>query len=316
MNRSPVPNDLRVVATGLRFPEGPIALTDGSLLVVEVRGEALTRVLPDGRLEMVASLPGGPNGAAIGPDGAAYVCNNGGLPWTQLADGSFYPIDLATGSMTPQGYTGGWIERIDLDTGEVAQLYARSNDRDLSAPNDIAFDADGDLWFTDTGKTNESTTVIGSVHRARPDGSSIKCVAAGLLGPNGIAFTPHGNRVIVADTPTGRVWTFDLDVGALDGSAPRHHGGTVLATLPDAAALDSLAIDRDGRIVVALPSEAALAVIEPDGATSLISMPGPMPTNICFGGSDLRTAFVTLGGFGQVVAFRWPSPGAVLPFNR
>ncbi len=67
----------QVVATGLRFPEGPVPMPDGSVLLVEIARGTLTRVAPDGSLSVVAELGGGPNGLAIGPDGAAYVCNNG-----------------------------------------------------------------------------------------------------------------------------------------------------------------------------------------------------------------------------------------------
>ena len=70
--------DIRVLATGLEFPEGPVAMPDGSVLLVEIRGQRLTRVWPDGRKEVVAKIPGGPNGAAIGPDGALYFCEYSG----------------------------------------------------------------------------------------------------------------------------------------------------------------------------------------------------------------------------------------------
>ncbi|MFM8531636.1 MAG: hypothetical protein ACKOD2_18570 [Ilumatobacteraceae bacterium] len=58
------------VASGLKFPEGPIAMSDGSVILVEMFGPRITRVHPDGRKETVAEIAGGPNGAAIGPDGA------------------------------------------------------------------------------------------------------------------------------------------------------------------------------------------------------------------------------------------------------
>jgi len=304
------PSDLRVLASDLRFPEGPIACTDGSLLVVEVRGGALTRISADGRADVVADLGGGPNGAAVGPDGAVYVCNNGGLPWSQLPDGSWYPFDPATGSMQPPDYTHGWIERVDLETGLVDRIYQAAGDRELSAPNDIAFDEAGTMWFTDTGKTTDRSTVLGAVYGAAADGSSIVQVAR-LLGPNGIAFLPDGSHVVVADTPTGRVWSWST--ATPDTDTPSLVGGGVLASLPGPIALDSLAVDAMGRVVVALPGSGALAIID-GGGISLLPMPDPMPTNVCFGGAESDTAFVTLGGFGTVVAFRWPCPGARLPF--
>ncbi|MFZ8368791.1 SMP-30/gluconolactonase/LRE family protein, partial [Staphylococcus aureus] len=71
----------REVTSDLAFPEGPIALADGSVIVVEIAGGRLTRVSPSGKKYTIAELGGGPNGAAIGPDGKCYVCNNGGFSW-------------------------------------------------------------------------------------------------------------------------------------------------------------------------------------------------------------------------------------------
>ena len=68
-----------VVATGLQFPEGPVAMADGSVLIVEIRRQTVSRVTPDGKVAVVAKTGGGPNGLAIGPDGAVYICNNGGF---------------------------------------------------------------------------------------------------------------------------------------------------------------------------------------------------------------------------------------------
>jgi gluconolactonase len=70
--------DMELVAEGLQFPEGPVAMADGSVLLVEIQRRSLTRISPDGRCEVVADLGGGPNGAAVGPDGAVYITNNGG----------------------------------------------------------------------------------------------------------------------------------------------------------------------------------------------------------------------------------------------
>ena len=73
--------NIRVLATDLAFPEGPVVMPDGSVILVEIRAQQLTRVWPDGRKEVVAKIPGGPNGAALGPDGKMYLCNNGGFSW-------------------------------------------------------------------------------------------------------------------------------------------------------------------------------------------------------------------------------------------
>ena len=112
-------DELTEITTGLRFPEGPIAMPDGSVILVEMFGPRLTRVLPDGTKETIADIAGGPNGAAIGPDGAVYLCNNGGC---------FTPIELGElvvpGPFDPSNYIGGRIERVDLSSGDVTELYS------------------------------------------------------------------------------------------------------------------------------------------------------------------------------------------------
>src|ERR1700722_1221368 len=102
----------RVIATGLGFPEGPVALPDGSVLVVEIAAGRLTRVSPKGELKVIAQLGGGPNGAALGPDGHCYVCNNGGFSW-RTDDGFTRPTGEAA------DYRGGSIQRVNLTTGQV-----------------------------------------------------------------------------------------------------------------------------------------------------------------------------------------------------
>ena len=108
--------EIRTLAEGLGFPEGPVALADGSVLLVEIFAGTLTRVSPDGTKTIVARPGGGPNGAALGPDGKCYICNNGGFRWH--AEGSHRrPL------MQADDYSGGRIERIDLETGVVECLY-------------------------------------------------------------------------------------------------------------------------------------------------------------------------------------------------
>src|SRR5438046_5852456 len=109
----------RVLATDLAFPEGPVVMPDGSVVLVEIRGRRLTRVRPDGRKEVVAEIPGGPNGAAIGPDGKCYICNNGGVSWIPLR-GTVMP-----GAPETHEYIGGSVQRGDLASGTVEKLLDR-----------------------------------------------------------------------------------------------------------------------------------------------------------------------------------------------
>ena len=161
--------EYRTITDGLRFPEGPIAMPDGSIILVEIEAGRLTRVLPDGAKEVVAEPGGGPNGAAMGPDGACYVCNNGGFNWA---------YDEEPGSIRPVGqaddYVTGRIERIDIETGKIETLYDNCNGNRLSGPNDIVFDRKGNMWFTDLGKARARDLDRGAIYWAKPDGSEIK----------------------------------------------------------------------------------------------------------------------------------------------
>src|SRR6516165_12836043 len=79
--------DIRVIATGLRFPEGPMAMADGSVILGEIAGGTVTRVMPDGAKTLLSNTDGGPNGLALGPDATLYLCNNGG---NKYAEGGFF----------------------------------------------------------------------------------------------------------------------------------------------------------------------------------------------------------------------------------
>src|SRR5579863_7538568 len=136
---------MRTVAEGLQFPEGPVALADGSVVLVEIQAGTITRVAPDGSKHVVARPGGGPNGAALGPDGRLYVCNNGGFEW-HVEGTHRRPILQAT------DYSGGRIERVDLATGAVECLYRACGAVPLKGPNDIVFDRQGGFYFTDLGK--------------------------------------------------------------------------------------------------------------------------------------------------------------------
>ena len=166
---------LRELATGLRFPEGPVAMDDGSVLVVEMAAGCITRVKPDGKTQTVATPGGGPNGLAIGPDGALYVCNNGGNFEIHERDGLMIP------GHTPASHKGGRIERIDLSTGRTEVVYSECDGEALQAPNDLVFDRDGGFWFTDHGSTTDRHRTHGALYYARADGSKVTMCARGCV---------------------------------------------------------------------------------------------------------------------------------------
>src|SRR5438034_5917160 len=155
------------IASGLRFPEGPVAMPDGSVILVEIERQTLSRVTPDGRIHVVANLGGGPNGAAMGPRGKIYVTNNGGLKFLERP-GRLFPIAQAA------GYVSGSIQIVDPETGKVETLHDSCDGRKLRGPNDLVFDRSGGFWFTDLGKTRDRDVDRGAVYYAKADGSMIK----------------------------------------------------------------------------------------------------------------------------------------------
>jgi gluconolactonase len=301
-------SEIREITGGLQFPEGPIAMPDGSVLLVEIKRGTLTRVQPDGGREIVADLGGGPNGAAIGPDGKVYVCNSGGFEWFDV-DGLTVPGD------EPENYTGGMIQRVDADTGGVETLYTECGGHPLKGPNDIVFDAEGGFWFTDLGKSRKRDMDRGGLYYALPDGSEIREVVYPLFTPNGVGLSADGRRVYVAETMTARVYYWEI-VGRGEvrrGAAP--NGGDLLAGVPGLQWFDSLAVDSEGAVCVATILNGGVTRISANGQRiEHFPTPDPLTTNICFGGADLRTAYVTLSGTGKLVRMDWPVPGMKLNF--
>lgn len=299
----------RVVTDALRFPEGPIALRDGSVIVVEIEGQALTRVHPDGRCEVIAELEGGPNGAAVGPDGWVYVCNSGGWRYT-----------TTHGLRRPCGQSPrpGWIERVHPATGQVERLYERCDDVALRAPNDIVFDRSGGFYFTDHGKRADRVRDVTGVYYARADRHEIVETASGMVTPNGVGLSADERTLYVAETLPRRLWAFDLEgPGRIQVHGwPSPSGGRLIAGLPDASYLDSLAVDAAGNVCVASFDQCGIWEIAPDGTSRrFIPLADFYATNVCFGGPGLRTAFVTLSSTGRLVAFDWPRPGQPLAFT-
>jgi gluconolactonase len=302
--------ELREICSGLAFPEGPVWMSDGSILLVEIQRGTLTRVLPDGSRKVVAETGGGPNGAAIGPDGKVYVCNNGGFEWRTAPSGLLLPGNQ------PASYRGGSIQRVDLATGKVETLYTRAGDVALRGPNDLVFDSTGGFWFTDHGKTRERERDRTGVFYARADGSQIQEVIFPLEAPNGIGLSPDQRRLYVAETHTGRVFYWDLDgPGRIRPYPASPNHGHLLVGLPGLQLLDSLAVDAEGNVCVATIANGGITIISPDGrSVEHVPMPDPLTTNLCFGGADLRTAFVTLSGTGRLVSLGWRTAGLRLAF--
>lgn len=276
-----------LLADGLDFPEGPVVTPWGTLVVMEVGAGRLTEIDPvSGERETFADCGGGPAAAAFGPDGALYVCNFGGAG----------------------------IQRIDPGTREVTSLYTDCGGEPLGNPNDLVFDAHGGFWFTDTA--------LGALFSATPDGRTIRRAADGLPQANGVGLSPEGTTLYVATSADGRLQSWEVTgPGEIARTGDEPSGARILWDFGAAQAgettptFDSMAIERNGNLCVGLLHDGAVGVFSPAGE---YVERHPVPeydwavTNICFSGSDLRTAFVTCGGTGRVYRANWPRPGLAL----
>jgi gluconolactonase len=301
-------SEIRVLASDLKFPEGPVAMADGSVFLVEIAGKTVKRVDPAGGVSVIAETGGGPNGLARGPDSGLYVCNNGG---------SEYRAGHVSALGPAKDYVGGSIQRVIPATGEVRVLYTHCGQHRLCSPNDIVFDRNGGFYFTDFGKRHARYRDHGGIYYALPDGSHIQEVAYPLLTPNGIGLSVDERVLYVAETETSRLWAFDIESPGVvrKHGFPSPNGGRIVCGLPGFQRFDSLALDAAGNVCVATLMTGHITVIAPDGRVlRQLKVPDVYPTNVCFGGTDMCTAFITLSGKGQLVSMQWPEPGLRLNF--
>jgi gluconolactonase len=339
---------IEVISSSLEYPEGPIHCHDGSIILVEIKGQRLSKIAPCGTATTIAQLPGGPNGAAVGPNGCVYICNDGGFEWMPIPGVNKDKIIWVGGNQpTGDAYKGGSLQKIDTSSGEVTTLFTECTERgypdpsgaaypawnpavDLKGPDDLVFDQAGGIWFSDFGKTRERDRDITGLYYVSPDQKTITQMAYPLNSPNGIALSPDGTRLYFALTYERKVMYFELSGAGKIKRNPASLDGAYLLTaqLEGQAILDSMAVDVEGNLYLAtmLPQgntpvvNGGISIISPDGAVEYqeIAIPdgsiAPLPSNICFGGEDMKTAFVTCGGAGYLL--KMPSAIAGLRLNH
>jgi gluconolactonase len=292
------------MAEGLAFPEGPVALPDGGVVLSEIAARRVTHVLPDGRTRVLAEPGGGPNGLAVAPDGALVCCNGGGTRFRRHGDGTLEPWGAS------EDYSGGRIERIHPRSGRVERLHDACEGRALSSPNDLVVDAAGGIWFTDLGKVRGRLRELGGVFHLPADGGAPREAVFPMEAPNGIGLSPDGTRLVVAETVTARLWAFDILDGTAQVADSRWAKGTLLCGLgAPLAGFDSLAVEADGTVAVATLVRGGITRVRPGGTTEHVELPDRYTTNLCFGGPDRRTAFVCLSSRGLLLRVAWDAPG-------
>jgi len=283
----------RVLAEGLAFPEGPVWLGPGRIAFVQIRGQCVS-LFEKGAVRRVAATGGGPNGATLGPDGALYVTNNGGVSLGH--EGVWMAAEALTGR----------LQRVTLE-GHVADVATDLPGKAPNRPNDLCFGPDGLLYYTDPHNWEDLANLgIGRVGRTTLSGR-VDLVAEIPAFPNGIGFGPD-DRLYLAQSVSQKILVMDAKPGA--GATPAEH-----ATLP-VGYPDGFCFDTAGRLYVAASLGDAVVVLEPDGAVKeVIEMgAGSEPTNCCLGDGLL---YVTLSGTGQLVALDAPvEPLALYPARR
>jgi gluconolactonase len=291
-----------VVAEGLGFPEGPCVDRRGRMHLVDL-AQGRIAVVKGGDARTVVDVAGAPNGAAYGPDGDLYFCNNGGN----------WPATPSTGMQPGLGGRPGLIQRLGAD-GKIATVLEAIDGRPLNSPNDICFDDRGGFYFTDPvwpdrdpdGTIQPDGEHPGEVGHVDAAGRARR-VADGIMFPNGIQVLPDGRGLLVGETVTGRIHYFPIE------SPGRLGPSDVYVELGADAGPDGMKLDASGRLLVAGSGSSRVFVVAVGGGSveREVRLQDPMLTNLCFGGPEYRTVFVTQATLGRLVSFEWEEPGFV-----
>lgn len=276
----------QTVVSGIGFTEGPIWTRDGRLLVVSMsRGLIYEIDLAKRRATRVAEPGGGPNGMVEDSQGAIWIAQNGGR---YMETSSLRPAKPGV-----QRWLDGGVKNFALDS--------------FSAPNDCAIGPNGRLWFTDpVGEPFGGDDLPGRIWTLDRESGEFDMVADGLDWPNGLTFSSDGTAVYVAETRARRIVRY---ARASDGiSEPEE-----FARL-DRGSPDGLAFDVEGALYVAVPDANCITIFDAaGGVTTHVDLETPgFPTNLCFGGPDLATLFITAARGGAVLALQRDVPGLSL----
>jgi gluconolactonase len=252
--------DVTTLVDGLASPEGPDLLDDGTVVFVETFRCRVSAWDPAGGLRSHADVGGAPNACMAGLDGV-YVAQNGVTagPW------------LSPKPVTPS------IQRIAPD-GSVEVVVSSASGEPLVGPNDLAFDADGRLWFTDPGRFDPENPEPGRICAVQPDGAAAIMEEVGPTFPNGIVVEADGS-VVWNESFTRRV-------------RRRRPDGSVelVATLPEDRILDGMKVAADGNLYITGVSSGGIDVLTPDGARAGFIETGGAPLNCVFHGEALLVA--------------------------
>ena len=272
--------EYEVFASGFVFPEGPAFDRNGNLYITDGRANRIPIVDLHGNVATFVESDGGPNGSAFHRNGDLYVAEPAGKRITRVS---------------PAG-----------DTHVVADEFGGEP---FLAPNDITFDLRGRAYFTDPGESSVEDP-FGRVFRIDPDGVVTR-IAEGMAYPNGLAITPCGQALMVAETFSEKLHRFALDG---NGDAVEREEFAYVGTGRDGeVGPDGMAFDEDGYLHVAVFGGGVVSVVSPDGdVVERLPAGGLRPTNAAFGGPDRKTLYVTETENQVVMTIQAPRAGLPL----
>jgi gluconolactonase len=271
------------LATGFGFTEGPLWHPDGFYYFVDIRANKLFRLTPGKAPEVVRENTGEGNGTAFDLQGRLIMC-----------EGSHRRVTRTVAD------------------GRLEVLAERYEGKRLNRPNDVVCKTDGSLWFTDPDLRvpfAERELPYAGVYRITPEGTLT--LMADCEYPNGLAFSPDERVLYVANTRwTQYIHAFELDAA---GTVVRRRIFAEMASDDDKNGVpDGMKVDVEGRLFCTGPG--GTWVFAPDGTRLGIIRTPEVPANICFGGPDLRTLFLTART--SVYTLRVHVPGIPQPWYR
>jgi len=284
-----------IFAEGLGVPEGPVALPDGSWLVVEMRPDrgCVTHISVDGKTKRTIAKTGRPNGLAVDGEGIIWVAE----------------------SQRPS------LLRMTMD-GQGEVFFAACDGEPFLFPNDLAFGPDGALYMTDSGILSEEfapggrvrpdymeVEVDGRVYKINAQTREIKKLDSGIRFANGIAFGPDGD-LYVSETLTGMVYRYHWKDGEIIGGREAF-GNVIRAGGPEGMkGPDGIKFGADGCLYVTVFGQGDVTVLGPDGeVVRRIKTAGRSPTNLAFGLPGTRRIYVTEDQFGTLEVFEVGTEG-------
>lgn len=272
---------MRIVApvtrliSGYDTPEGPAFDRQANLFFVNWSSASIVRRTADGEASEWFNTGGIPAGLAFHADGSLYVADEG---------------DEIHG-----------VLRITPD-GEVTTVVDAFEGEPLNGANDLVFDRNGVLYFSDPWRSSLERP-IGGFYRFFPDGR-LERIDHGLAFPNGVAIAPDGSAVYLAETWRNRVLRYRIEPNGTVG------GREEFATLRDDPGPDGMAFDAEGNLYVARFGAGRVDVLDPSGhAVAAIPVPGRNVTNVAFGGADRTTLIVTEVETGSLYRVELDTPG-------